>query len=351
MLIYSTGCEDGYIDEISPADPGPDEAAPEVNINYPTQETLIRVREEVTSVEIDFEVVDDIEIEKIQVILDGNEIASYNDFKDYRRVLEEFQYEELTTGTHTLLVTAIDVSGKASGDTVTFEKVAPYVPEYEGEIFYMPFNGDYMELISIEPATVVGDPGFAEGVDALSYDGAVASYLTFPADTLKKTDEFSASFWYNVNAETDRAGILVVGPVDEANPDAMNDRTSGFRLFREDAGGMQRLKLNLGTGEAEAWFDGGPAADLDPAMDQWVHVAFTISGNQATVFLNGEIVSQGEFPGIDWTNTDILSIMSGEPRFAGWNHLSDTSLMDELRFFNKTLSQEEIQAIIEAERP
>ena len=39
--------------------------------------------------------------------------------------------------------------------------------------------------------------------------------------------------------------------------------------------------------------------------------------------------------------------MSGAPNFTGWGHLSDQSFMDELRLFNKALSQEEVQTILE----
>jgi len=61
------------------------------------------------------------------------------------------------------------------------------------------------------------------------------------------------------------------------------------------------------------------------------------------------VVKQGDFAGIDWTGADILSIMSGAPRFTGWNHLSDESYMDELRLFNKALTQEEVQTIMSDE--
>ncbi|WP_247653481.1 LamG domain-containing protein [Flavobacterium sp. CS20] len=155
-------------------------------------------------------------------------------------------------------------------------------------------------------------------------------------------NEFSASFWLKVNSVPDRAGIQVIGPPDEDNPDAQNNRTGGFRFFRENAGGMQRFKLNVGTGDGEAWFDGGADADVDPSVDEWVHFAFTISDTESVVYINGEVVSQNSFSGVDWTGCDILSIMSGAPRFTGWDHLSDESFMDELRLFNVALTQEEV---------
>ncbi len=347
MLVVA--CDQG-IDPISPLDPGPDEAEPQVSIQAPTAGYEIKVPEPVSPVLIQFEASDDIELGTVVVSLNGNQIASFNEFKDYRRFVHEFTYDSVPTGSHELTITATDLKGKSTSESVSFDKVPPYVPVYDGEIFYMPFDGDYMELNSFQAVTEVGSPGFAgesvEGGNA--YAGATDSYLTFPAEAFQNT-EFSAVLWMKINAVPDRAGILVMSPQDAANPDAQNNRNAGFRFFRENAAGMQRFKLNVGTGDAEVWFDGGAIADVDPAANEWVHLAFTIAANQATVYINGQVVSQGEFAGIDWTGADLLSIMSGAPRFTGWDHLSDLSYMDELRLFNRTLSQEEIQGIIQTE--
>jgi len=345
LLALALGCQDGYIDDISHVEPGPDEEAPEVTINFPLEGTLIRVKEDVTSIDIDFEVEDDIEIQTISIKLDGSEIAAMTEFKDYRRALEEYTYNNLTNGEHTLTIEATDMAGKTTSKSVDFEKVEPYKAKYDGEVFYLPFDGDYLELLSITSASQVGSPGFADGLVGKAYKGAADSYLTFPTDGLKN-EEFSAVFWLKVNATPDRAGILVMGPPDETNPDAQNNRTKGFRLFRENAAGMQRVKLNVGRGEGDSWFDGGASADIDPTIDEWVHIAFTISSTECVVYIDGEVVKQGDFAGVDWTGCDILSIMSGAPRFTGWNHLSDQSLMDELRLFDKALTQQEIQTII-----
>ncbi len=346
-FLIAVGCDEGYTDEITAVDPGADASAPVVSITYPTEGTEIQVFESVTTINIQFEVTDDIEVQSISLMLDGSELTNYSDFKDYRRVVEEYEYDALTDGDHVLIIKATDVDGKETSESVNFSKVPPYVKKYDGEIFYMPFDGDNIELVSVTRPTVVGSPGYAgEGkVGGNAYAGANSSYLTFPTAGLLGT-EFSAAFWMKVNATPDRAGVLVIGPPDEANPDNANNRTSGFRFFRENAGGMQRFKLNVGNGGGDNWFDGGALADVDPTQDEWVHLSFTISGSQATVYINGNIVRQGDFPGVDWSNCDIISIMSGEPRFFGWNHRSDESFMDELRLFDKALSQQEIRNII-----
>jgi hypothetical protein len=343
VAIAPLACDEG-IDPITRVDPGPDNDAPTVQIKFPK----IRVKEDVTPLTIDFEVTDDIEIQSIAVSLNGTQIKEFSNFKDYRRALGPFEYPELASGVHTLTITAKDLSGKSTSASVNFEKVEPYQPVYEGEIFYLPFDGDYFELVSATNVTKVGSPLFADDAVAgsKSYKGFADAYLTFPTEGLLG-EEFSAAFWYKVNASPDRSGILTVSPPDPNNTANPNNRTKGFRLFRENAGGKQRVKLNVGSGSTDHWFDGGANADIDPSVNEWVHIAFTISQTKAAVYINGEIVSEGTLPnGVSWADCDILSIASGAPRFTEWGHLSDQSLYDELRFFNKALTQDEVQDLM-----
>lgn len=345
-FLFFISCADGYMDEIESREPGQDEEAPVVEIDFPTNGTLVRVVEEVTDIDIRFEATDDIFLERVELAMDGNNFATLTDFRDYRRVVEELVYEDLTNGPHTLTITATDSEGKSTSASVDFEKTEPYTAQYDGEIFYMPFDNEFLELLTLTPATEVGSPGFTSEakVGTGAYQGAVGSYLTFPADNLTNS-EFSAVFWYKLNADPNRAGILVMTPEGfDSPPETLNN---GFKFFREAGGEDQRFKLNAGRGDGNSWFDGGEDADLNPAeATGWNHLAFTISETQNTVYINGEIVRQGDFPGISWEDVAVMSIMSGEPNFAHWNHLADPSQMDELRIFNRALSQEEIQQII-----
>lgn len=354
-VIIFFGCQDGYIDDINAVEPGPDEATPSVQINYPLEGTEVRVVEDVATITINFKTSDDIELKTVEVMLDGEKIATYDEFLDYRNfTVNNLVYEGLTNGDHTLTVEVTDMSGKTGSKTVTFKKVEPYQP-MDGEVFYLPFDGEYVDLVTLTNGTVVGSPTYStdDAVAGLAaYKGATDAYLTFPTAGLRNS-AFSASFWMKVNADPNRAGILVMGPPHDGNtPDKQNNRTGGFRFFREDAGGEQRFKLNVGNGAADAWFDGGENADIAPAeYGDWHHFAFTISPSTVTVYIDGEVVSSGAFPGINWNGCDVLSIMSGAPRFTEWGHYSDQSLMDELRIFDKALTQEEVQAIMNAEMP
>src|SRR5690606_29770029 len=144
-----------------------------------TEGTQIKVLETVTSITIDFEVTDDIEVGSIAVSIDGNNVGNFSSFKDYRRVLiDDFVYDNITDGDHVLTVTAIDLDGKTTSVSANFTKEPAYTSLFDGEILYMPFDGNYTDLISINTATEVGSPGFA-GESVLgtnAYAGATDSY-------------------------------------------------------------------------------------------------------------------------------------------------------------------------------
>ncbi len=341
LLGMAYSCNKG-IDPLTKIEPGADTSAPVVTIKYPTEGVKIEVPELLATINIQFEVTDDIELKSISVLMDGTEITSYSTFKDYRRAVKEYSYNKVSTGLHTLAVKATDLQGKVTNAQVKFEKKPPYTAVFPGEIFYMPFDGDYVEKVSFKSATVVGTPGFAgtslKGLNA--YAGATDSYLTFPAAGLKNS-EFTAAFWYKLNASPDRSGIISISPAGE-------DRTKGVRFFREGSATSQRFKLNVGTGSGEVWNDGGVINA--PAKD-WIHLAFTVSQSSCIVYINGAAVATVPAGTIDWTGCDLMSIASGAPNFSYWDHKSDNSFYDEMRIFNKALTSTEIQNIIQYDSP
>ncbi|MDP2888485.1 MAG: LamG domain-containing protein [Bacteroidota bacterium] len=341
IIVFAAACNEG-IDPITKVDPGADATAPIVTIKFPVEGTKIQVPEILATINIQFEATDDIELKTVSVLMDNVEIMNFSGFKDYRRALIDSSYNKVSTGAHTLTIRATDLEGKVTNKSVTFEKMPPYTPIYPGEIFYMPFDGDYVEKISLKTATKVGNPGFAgESLKGLNaYKGATDSYLTFPAAGLKNT-EFTAAFWYKANASPDRAGLISISPAGE-------DRTKGLRFFREGSATSQRFKLNVGTGTGETWNDGGL---VNVAANAWVHLAFTVSQTTCVVYVNGAAVASVPSSTIDWTGCDNISIASGAPNFAYWDHKSDRSFFDELRIFNKELTSTEIQNIIQSDSP
>ena len=218
----------------------------------------------------------------------------------------------------------------------------------DGQLFYMTFNDNYKDARSNKEASITGNPGFAGGKVEKAYAGAKDSYLTFKLSDMPAAlgPAVTVGFWYKVNASPDRAGIIVIGPVSEGAPaNAQNNRTSGFRIFRENAGGKQRIKANVGNGTADGWLDGGDKADIDPTISPWKYLALVLTEGKAFFYIDGEEVASSDLSKVSWAGCDIMSIGSGEPRFNEWGHLSDNSLIDELRIYNKTLTASQIKEI------
>jgi len=344
LFLAFTSCEYDGIDPITAVDPGSDGSDPQVTVLFPTEGSRIQDLELVSTIVIKMEVVDDIEVASISVSIDGSEIGSFNEFLDYRIVKQQLTYDNITSGDHVLTVTATDMVGNSTTTAVNFSKAPPYSPLFSGEIFYMPFDDNFIELVSVTPAAEVGTPGFAGDayVGTNAYKGTTDSYLTFPADPTLG-NEFTAAFWYKVNGDPGRSGILVMGN------DLPENRNQGFRLFREGSGTEQTIKLNVGIGAGESWNDGGV---IDVTAGEWVHIAFTLSATESVIYFNGMPVRTATMAApVDWTGVEDLTIGAGGETFSYWDHLSDSSPMDELRLFNTALSQDDIQNMINAFNP
>jgi hypothetical protein len=347
LLCIVVGCQKG-IDPISKVEPGPDQTAPVVKINYPTAVTVIRDDAPKVKIKIQCEASDDIELASIVLQLDGTQIATFSSFIDYRRAVVENIYDGVTDGKHTLTVTATDLSGKTGTQSVQFQKTTPYHPIYDGEVFYMPFDGDFVEQVNNKPPdSLIGTPGFVDGKIGKAYVGFPNSYVGFKTASIPGIPgtQFSVAFWYNLNAVPDRAGILeICRPYTVFND---STRFKGFRLFREANGTKQNISINFGLGKAEVW-------SLSPfttiaQTGNWIHIAVSFSATTATIYINNQVVKILAIANpINWTDCKYLSIMSGRPYFTYWNHLSDLSKMDELRIFNKALTAEEVALLYAA---
>ena len=272
ILLVVGGCDQG-IDSISHLAPGNDESAPVIKVNAPTSGYEIKVPQMEASMAVNLEVTDDIELKSITLSLNGTDLKTFNLFKDYRRLLVDTIISGIVNGNHTLSIKATDIEGKVSTTNVVFSKVSPYTRLFDGEVFYMPFDGDLMEMISFGYATKVGSPSFADGgiLDSKAYVGATGGYLTFPLAGLNNP-EFSAAFWIKVNASPDRSGVLNVSPAGE-------DRTKGFRLFREGSdvkAGQTLYQIDPATYEA----------NLASAKASWERAA--VSFGKARFFLKQE---------------------------------------------------------------
>lgn len=338
MLITLASCSDGYIDDITPVPQGTDASAPQIQITSPSGNLTIPFTDTKTNIKFEYKVSDDIEIGSIEILLDGVKLGTYSTFKDYRVFIDSYAYNNLGLGDHTFTVNAKDLAGKSSTKSVTFNIDNKYTPLF-GEKVYIPFFGGntFTDIVAGKVPTVVGTPTtVATGYTGATYQGATDSYITLPLSGLYSANGISFTFWYKVNATPNRSGIIVIN---DDNDNTNDNRTKGLRLFREGGATSQTVKLNVGTGAGESWNDGGNIA----VDGKWVHVAVTVSPTDSKIYFNGVLQRTATFTSFDFSTSSTITIGSGAPSFTYWDHKSDLSLIDELRIYDKALTETEVQ--------
>jgi hypothetical protein len=343
IVLSFTACERDYIDDISKVDPGPDAAAPTVEIISPSADLQYPATTDAANFDFKFNIKDDIELSKVEIFLDGALLKSYDSFIDYRGMNGVFTQPGLGVGSHDFKVVATDLSGKSTTKSFAFN-ITKYNKVISSETLYIPFNpgGDFKDLINLTSPAVTGNPtttGATGGYKGAAYQGAADAYISVPLAGLYSSEGISFSFWYKINASPDRSGIIVINDNDNNSDD---NRTGGLRFFREGSASSQTLKANVGTGSGESWNDGGSIAAAAPA---WVHVALTISPTESKIYFDGVLQRTSTFTGFNFSSSTTLTIGSGIPSFSYWDHKSDLSLYDEFRVFNKVLTPEDIQTL------
>ena len=338
LTVLAVSCEKG-LDPIIGVSPKPDVSDPTLEITYPVEGKPFVSPVEVAPMTIKLLAVDDVELKSVILKLNGTEIASFTEFKDYRRLDLQYIYE-LASGDYTLDVTVTDLTGKSVSGSVSFRKItAPTYDPLDGEVAYFPLDGFYLDLVSGNAATTVGTPGFAEGKLGEAYAGATDAYLTYPSAGVAGNN-LSAVFWYKLNAEPARAGIFMISyPAASAE-----DRLNGLRFAREADGAKQKFWMNIGNGTVDTWIV-PPSFEV---TEDWMHIAITVSETHVIIYINGEIAAEADYEGpIDWTDCPSISLMSGQPNVIYWEHFSDLSLLDELHLFNRVISAAEVLSFYE----
>lgn len=340
LTLSFTACKKGYIDPISAVAAGTDATAPTVEIVSPSSDIQYPATTDATSFDFKFNVNDDIEVSKIDISLDGTLLKSYTSFIDYRGMNGTFTYPNLGVGAHNFEVVATDLSGKVTTKSFAFN-ISKYNKLLASETLYVPFNagGDYKDLINFVSPAVTGSPattGAAGGHNGAAYQGAADAYLSYPiAGLYGANNEMSFSFWYKLNNVPDRSGLVVVGKDD--------NRTQGFRLFRENA--TQNVTINVGNGSGESWIGAGAQASI---LGVWKFITVTISSTETKVYVDGVEQGAGTYTSaMDLTGCTQLVLGAGGPTFSYWDHKSDLSLYDEFRVFNTVLTPADIQTLMQ----
>lgn len=237
---------------------------------------------------------------------------------------------------------------------VTDTLPTPPAPEL---IAYWPFDGSTSETLSgldgVTSGTIAWTDGRPDRVEgALAFNGT-DTFVTLPNfDYTGDHEEFSLTIWFQSSESSEPFQYIASqGPVGISFPGGsdMVNLPHSFHLYITDDGD---LRGRFTTGDGTHWMYNGTGDLLD---GQWHHLALTFSHNEgAVLFLNGnELASFGDLAGGVFNPEGPLFIGARsdlkEGRFFGTTS-PDHGRINDIRIFNRALSQSEIEAQFQADQ-
>ncbi len=255
-----------------------------------------------------------------------------------------------------------------------FDFPPEYVAEYDPLKIYLPFDEGDKNLSNYRFSITPINEAYAEGPMGQSFQGSNGAYiLAMPpsslTDTIINLNSFTYSFWINSPRNEAVQGILSI---------AKKDHSRGYlELYFENNnnGNQAYIKGFMRTVPAEGnpketWIDVGSvqpegSSRVEDVWNKWTHLAFRYNGSNSTfsIFRDGEavllnrVLGNGTFGPLafDPEFCDGRVVFGAFAAVAGqstgkqdaWVVNSETlsGQYDQIRFYNKALSDSEIQSL------
>ncbi len=242
---------------------------------------------------------------------DGNYPGTIDEVKIYDRPLSEAEIIQEYNSTRNSLVAyfpfngnANDESGNGNNGTITGALVTPATDRY--------------------------------GQEGKAYKFWFPDYVSVPANSSFFTDEFTVSYWYKVESYWGDRGVL----------SCVGNKGGYQQVFSAGTTFTYLLGYNFPSG---SWFWTNYTVPNTPNTWQHITTTYKKTGDNASVsklYIDGELKSSDTYDNsIAYPGSDILYI--------GRNH-SDLGLngeLDDVRFYNRVLTGEEVMALHLAETP
>jgi autotransporter-associated beta strand protein len=197
-------------------------------------------------------------------------------------------------------------------------------------IAHYTFEGNANDSTGAYNATVTGSPTYSSGLSghgqAINLNGN--SYLALPAGVANGSSSMTVATWVKWNGGNAWQRIFDFGT-----------GTNAY-MFLTPSSGDGTMRFGITTGGNGNEYD----IDTDPlTTGQWVHVALTLGGQTATLYLNGRPVTAGNVRlnplFVNATNDYIgKSQFSADPLFNG--------SFDDFQVYNYALSASQVQDLI-----
>jgi hypothetical protein len=280
-----------------------------------------------------------------------------------------------STGTDTTATPITPLGGYTSSDSVATSNL----------VAYFNFNGNVNDIIGNQNGTAVGVTYIA-GVRGQAYQGAKAAYVTVPASpAIKALQSFSVSVWYSLPTAAkptptggDPGGMFFVAgdSANDGNEIILETDVPDSAQYAKDSVPIHSGLTDLGS---PGWA-GFTMNSYDTAVETWVHLVMTYNGGTSAYTLYEDAVPIAVSSAFGVSTATLLydgplPVGSGSPATALLGNLTLTSdppktiyigtwppglygvsntlgsngcflgAMDELRVFNKALSQQEVTGL------
>ena len=228
---------------------------------------------------------------------------------------------------------AIDNATNQSSNTVSF--IVSSADSSQGLVAYYPFNGNAQdESGNANHGTVYGSTLTTDRFDfterAYSFDG-IDDYLSIPELFGSDVSSFTFSVWESTDITQQQGHIIYKG---SGNGEASIALDMGRYVF----------SVKLANGQ---WFN--TSADSIATGDYHHIVGVYYRGDKIEIWVDGQLRNQMPIPGYDlfvehyhWSSIGSYNRQEGR-HFSG--------KIDDIRIYNRALSQSEIQGIYAAEKP
>lgn len=223
--------------------------------------------------------------------------------------------------------------------TTTTAKITPVSGSAPDLRVWLPFNENTGATASDlsgsgYPATLSNGASFGSGLigNALLLAGG-SQHARFAAGVLANLRDFTIAAWIRPSASPTWARVFDFG----------NSTSSYLFLTTRSGNGTLRFSINNGSGEQ---LINGPA----PAINTWSHVAVTLAGSSATLYLDGRPV--GFNPAMTATPASLGSTTAnylGRSQFASDPYFSGA--IDDFRILDRALTAAELEDLAKTPPP
>jgi len=210
----------------------------------------------------------------------------------------------------------------------------------DGLVSWWPGEGNANDIADANNGTLQGGATFATGRvgQAFSFDGN-GDFVQVPdSANLDITDKITLDAWIKTSGTNDFSGI--VGKIGSIDPDTRKGYLLGVNA-------LSKLRCDMVLDRSAPCCIQGTAVSTTSVEDgNWHHVACTYDGAEVKVYVDGVLEDTVAYTNGIGLNNEPLRI--GRDPFSAPNR-DFNGLIDEVEVFNRALTDDEIEAIFEAD--